>query len=322
MNVFRVRAPMPGFARTALALLPFLLLLVGYLRMSAARLAENPRDKLTPGPAQIAKGWDDVWKLRTEGYVEYKTAPGDTLASVAARRSGSAAFAAEIRGADGALPDGYVPRPGDILRVPRTERRIVVDTISSLKRLGAGVGVAVVVSVVLGILMGAFTPVESLLLHFVGGLAKLPPLAVLPIIFIFQGAGESAKITIIALGIAPTMILDIVQRVREVPQELVTKAYTLGASTFEVVLRVLAPIAWPSVLTSIRLALGPAWVYLIASEAISADSGLGYRIFIVQRQLGMNIILIYVLWIMTLGLAFDALLRGWIAWRCKWAAQP
>ena len=78
---------------------------------------------------------------------------------------------------------------------------------------------------------------------------------------------------------------------------------------------------WPGFLNSIRLSFGPAWVFLIASEAIAADAGLGYRIFVVQRQLGMNVILIYVAIIMLIGLGVDWLMRWFIHSRYKWAHQ-
>ncbi|NNE90140.1 MAG: ABC transporter permease, partial [Verrucomicrobiales bacterium] len=65
--------------------------------------------------------------------------------------------------------------------------------------------------------------------------------------------------------------------------------------------------------------LGPAWVFLIASEAIAANAGLGYRIFVVQRQLGMNIILLYVALIMVIGLIIDGLMRWFIKSRYRWS---
>ncbi len=248
---------------------------------------------------------------------EYTVVEGDTVESLAARFLGEEPDFKDIKPIPGTFPRDLVP--GEVIRVPLTERRLVVDIRASLWRLAQGLGAGVLISLVLGVSMGAFTPVDKTLFGIVAGLAKIPPLAILPIIFIFQGTGESAKVLIIALGIAPTMTLDILLRTKEFPRELIIKAYTLGASTLEIVFKVIVPAIWPQVLNAIRLVLGPAWVYLIASEAIASEAGLGYRIFIVQRQLGMNIILLYVVIIMTLGLLMDTALRWFVSWRYKWA---
>jgi len=308
--MFRVRDRVPSALGFILGVLPFVLILVLYTVASQRRHAENPKDKLMPNLAQIAKGWDDVWRQRVGSYEDVVVAEGDTAASLADRISGDSAFSEEIKG------EVVV---GENVRVPIMERYFLKDTFASLRRLGLGMLIGVGIALTLGLLMGVFTPVEKLLYPVVAALAKIPPLAILPIIFIFQGIGEPAKITIIALGIAPTMILDILMRAKDIATELITKAYTLGASTLEVVFKVVLPQIWPSFLNAIRLALGPAWVFLIASEAIAADAGLGYRIFVVQRQLGMNVILIYVAWIMVIGLAIDAILRLTITRRYGWA---
>lgn len=126
-------------------------------------------------------------------------------------------------------------------------------------------------------------------------------------------------IVLIALGIAPTLTNDIALAGRGVPQSAVVKAYTLGASTTEVAFKVIFPQILPRILDSIRLTIGPAWIFLIASEAISADSGLGYRIYVVQRQLAMNVILPYVLWIALLGVVMDYFIAAISRWGFPWA---
>jgi NitT/TauT family transport system permease protein len=320
--MLRVHAPIPRTLAVFLGIMPFLIVAIVYSHFSAKRLAENPRDKLMPGAKQFAAGWEDITKRRAVGFDDHIVVAGESLESIATRISGAASFAEDIKPSGGAALDDDPPRAlvvGETLRVPRTERRVVTDVKASLRRLGTGLGIGISVALLLGLSMGVNTPIDKTLNGFVSGLAKIPPLALLPIIFIAMGTGESAKIAIIALGIAPTMILDLYMRVREVPSELITKAYTLGASTLEITFKVILAMVWPPFLNAVRLALGPAWVYLIASEAIASEAGLGYRIFVVQRQLGMNVILIYVLLIMLLGLAMDAAIRYLITWRYKWA---
>ena len=197
---------------------------------------------------------------------------------------------------------------------------IVVDTLKSLQRLAWGMGAGLGIAIVLGLAMGIFATAHGLLSPLMTALAKVPPLALLPIIFIFLGVDESSKVVLIALGIAPTLTNDISLAGRAIPRNTVVKAYTLGASTTEIALKVILPQILPRMLDSIRLTIGPAWIFLIASEAISADSGLGYRIYVVQRQLAMNVILPYVIWIALIGVVMDYAILGLTRWRFGWAS--
>lgn len=311
---------MPRTLGYVLGIIPFLIVVGLYFSASEARLKDNPKDKLMPGPKQLVAGWQTVWELKVRSYEEYTVKEGDTALSVV----GNQAYIQYIEDEVFETLDPENPRalvPGEVLRVPMEFERLVLNDVSaSLGRLLKGLAIGIIAAIFLGVGMGAFTPLERAFFPVTAALAKIPPIAILPILFIFLGAtGDTSKIAIIALGIAPTMTLDILLRAKDVPRELITKAYTLGASTTEVVFKVIMPIIWPQVLNAIRLVLGPAWVYLIAAEAISANAGLGYRIFVVQRQLGMNIILIYIAIIMMIGLAMDMGLKAFITWRYKWA---
>jgi NitT/TauT family transport system permease protein len=137
----------------------------------------------------------------------------------------------------------------------------------------------------------------------------IPPLAVLPILFIVAGLGETSKIALIVIGVAPCITRDIAMRVAELPIEQLIKAQTLGASTWQLIVRVVLPQMWPRLIDSLRLSLGSAWLFLIAAEAIASTEGLGYRIFLVRRYLAMDIILPYVFWITLLAFTTDWLLR-------------
>ncbi|UVK40562.1 ABC transporter permease [Mesorhizobium sp. AR10] len=182
------------------------------------------------------------------------------------------------------------------------------DTFASLVRLFAGVGVATLAALCLGVAIGFIPRIRAFLLPFVTVVCVIPPLALLPILFIALGLGETAKITLIALGVAPVMVRDIANRVMELPPELVAKAQTLGGNSWTMVLRLVLPQVTPRLITCVRLALGPAWLFLIAAEAIASTEGLGYRIFLVRRYLSMDVILPYVAWITLLAVITDWLL--------------
>ena len=102
-------------------------------------------------------------------------------------------------------------------------------------------------------------------------------------------------------GVAPFLVRDLSLAVSALPTEQLVKAQTLGASTWQLAIRVVLPQVMPRLLEAVRLSLGPAFLFLISAEAIAADVGLGYRIFLVRRYLAMDIILPYVAWITLLA---------------------
>ncbi|RZM08697.1 MAG: ABC transporter permease subunit, partial [Sphingomonas sp.] len=114
------------------------------------------------------------------------------------------------------------------------------------------------------------------------------------------------------------LIRDLAEHIASLPREQLIKAQTLGANSLQVALRVALPQALPRLIAGLRLSLGPAWVYLISAEAIAADTGLGYRIFLVRRYLSMDIIIPYVAWIALLAILIDVALlqisRRGFAW--------
>lgn len=189
------------------------------------------------------------------------------------------------------------PRTGEIL--------MLVDTVASLERLLAGLAIATIAAVVIGTAVGLLPYLRAIFGGFIAAFSMVPPLAILPILFITVGLGEAAKITLIAIGIAPPLVRDMALRVEDIPRQQVIKAQTLGASTWTMVLRVVLPQTLPRLVEAVRLQLGPAWLFLIAAEAIAAESGLGYRIFLVRRYLSMDVILPYVAWITLLAFLMD-----------------
>jgi NitT/TauT family transport system permease protein len=252
----------------ALGALPFLILIAAYLFSSAARLADNPDDKLLPAPSAFV----------------------ETLKSYAVEED---------------------RRSGEVLWW--------LDTGASLKRLLIALSISALIGIVCGLAIGALPVVRSLLGPFVAALAMIPPLAILPILFITLGLGEVAKIALIVFGVAPCIVRDVSLRAGELPKEQLIKAQTLGASSWLLSTRVILPQLWPRLIDALRLTLGSAWLFLIAAEAIASTEGLGYRIFLVRRYLAMDVILPYVIWITLLAYTMDWLLRTARAKLFPWA---
>lgn len=183
------------------------------------------------------------------------------------------------------------------------------DTAASLFRLWAGLGIATALALVVGLLNGVVPMVRAALTPFVAVLSMVPPLALLPILFIALGLGEVSKIALIVIGVAPILTRDLALSAIALPAEQIVKAQTLAANSWHVAFRIVLPQVMPRLIDSLRLQLGPAFLFLIAAEAISAEGGLGYRIFLVRRYLSMDIIFPYVVWITLLAVLMDLGLR-------------
>jgi NitT/TauT family transport system permease protein len=193
------------------------------------------------------------------------------------------------------------------------------DTRASMERLLTALALSALIGTLLGVAIGVLPYVRVTLAPFVAAVSLIPPLAILPILFIAVGLGELAKITLIIIGVAPVIARDLSLRAGELPREQIVKAQTLGASTWQLVLRVVLPQMWPRLVDALRLTLGSAWLFLIAAEAIASTEGLGYRIFLVRRYLAMDVILPYVAWITLLAFAMDLALKLLRAKAFAWA---
>jgi NitT/TauT family transport system permease protein len=193
------------------------------------------------------------------------------------------------------------------------------DTWASLERLLTALVISALVGLLLGVAIGVLPYLRATISPFVAAVSLIPPLAILPILFIAVGLGELAKVILIIIGVAPVIVRDLAMRSAELPNEQIIKAQTLGASTWQLVVRVVLPQLWPRLIDALRLTLGSAWLFLIAAEAIASTEGLGYRIFLVRRYLAMDVILPYVAWITLLAFTMDWLLKTLRAKAFAWA---
>ena len=180
-----------------------------------------------------------------------------------------------------------------------------VDTFDSLWRLGTGMVVSTLLALTFGIAIGFIPHVRSSLAPYLATFSLIPPITILPILFITFGLGELAKIALIVIGTAPIMIRSTAQAVLDIPREMIIKAETLGASIWQMIWRLVIPQVLPKVIMALRMGLVPAWIFLISAEAIASTTGLGYRIFLVRRYLAMDVILPYVVWITLLAFLLD-----------------
>lgn len=202
------------------------------------------------------------------------------------------------------------------------DRWFMVDAIATGKRLLAGLTVGIGLAVILGILMGCFTPIAAFLNPPISFFAKIPPTAMLAVYFVLFGTGFTFFSAMVALGILPALTLAIHTAVeKDVQMNSINKAYTIGASHSEVVWNVVVRQILPRILQNIELAIGPAMVFLIAAEWLAADVGFGYRLRMQQRLLNMNVVYIYLIFLGSAGFFIDYGLKQLRRKLCPWFGE-
>jgi len=188
-------------------------------------------------------------------------------------------------------------------------------------RLVAGISFGVFVAVALGLLMGCYPPVESFFLPPLAVLAKIPPTAMLAVFFVIVGTGFEYYISMIAFGIIPTLSQTVYEAAKkDVPDELIYKSYTLGASQAELIWNVIYKHILPKILEAARLQIGPSMVYLLAAEYVVGSEGFGYRIKLQGHQLHMDVVYVYLAILGVAGFCFDQLLITIRRKICPWYA--
>jgi NitT/TauT family transport system permease protein len=253
--------------------LSWVLFLVGialYVHLSVARHQENPDDRVAPTAAQLYSG--------------IKTA------------------ALQPAEEDDPLD------PGATLTQQITHSMLWKDTVASSRRFLIALAL-LVPAILLGLHMAIFPYFGAVFQRFVLFFDKIVALSLLPILFIAFGIEEWSKIMLMVIGVAPTLIIDSYNIAKSVPREQIVKAFTLKSTNLDVAYRVVLKQVLPQIINSVRLNLKPLALFLFAGEMIASTDGLAYRIAIMRRHMGMDIILPYVLWVALLLFIVDALLR-------------
>jgi NitT/TauT family transport system permease protein len=316
-NFYRLRTTPGKRISLLLSLILFLVCIKLYYNNSVQRHAENPQDKLVPTGEQLWNGFKKTVfevKIKEEYDVNGDIIKNDSPKTFReARKLDKQAFAdGKFRNRREAWKNGSARE-----YLKQGESLLWQDTMASGRRILISM-VFIFAGIYAGLFMGAFPYAEKVLYRFVLFFDKIPALAVLPILFIVFGLGETSKIALIVIGVAPTIILDTYLKVKEVHDEQLVKGMTLGASQPEIVFRIIFPQIIPKVLDTVRLNFKAVILFLIAGEALAAEAGIGYRIFVVRRYMDMATIFPYVVWISLLAFMVDMAFRAWISRQYQW----
>jgi sulfonate transport system permease protein len=218
----------------------------------------------------------------------------------------------QVASMTGLLPEETLGSPSQIAHAAWTliqSGQLQSALLVSLKRVGGGILLGVTLAVVIGTIAGLSRWGDVLLDPPMQMLKAIPLYGVVPLFIIWFGIGETPKIILIALGVMVPLYLSLSAALRGVPGDLVEVATTLRLNRRERIRHVIVPAALPGTLVGLRLSLAVAWLVLIVSETINADSGIGFIINNARNFLQTNIVVVGLLTYALLGVFTDFLVR-------------
>ena len=179
-----------------------------------------------------------------------------------------------------------LPSPAEVVKsIPELFRRdLVLHTLASLRRIGLGYLLALLIVIPLGILMGSLSLFRASFTPITTAAGYIPIATLVPLTLSWFGTGELQKDIFLAMAFGIYLLPLVMTAVDNVPDVYVKTAYTLGASNHQIISHVLIPIALPDIWSAMRLAFGVGWTYLVLTEVVVMESGLGYLVQISFRR--------------------------------------
>ena len=190
------------------------------------------------------------------------------------------------------------------------KKSFIVDIGVSLYRIYLSFFVACLVAIPLGLLMGCFIKVRALINPTVGGLRYLPAASFVPLLLVYLGPTDTAKMALLFLGCVFFLIALILDNVLAVPKEFIESAQTMGASRRHIVMKVAFRAAAPQIVDSMRNMIAVSWTYLVIAEIVAATDGIGAVMMRGAKFLHIDVIMAGILTIGVLGVLTDLLFRS------------
>lgn len=208
----------------------------------------------------------------------------------------------------GAIKEIFLPKPQNVVRYYIDSARdgsLWENTKISICRITLGFVCAVILGIPAGILVGTFKKFEAVIRPLCEFIRYMPVPAFVPLIMVWIGIGENAKITVIFAGTFFQLVLMVADDALSVPDDLINAGYTLGSGTKNTVFKILIPAMLPRLMETLRMMIGWAWTYLVSAELVAANTGLGYTVLKSQRFLKTDAIFANIILIGLLGLITD-----------------
>jgi len=228
----------------------------------------------------------------------------------------------------GLVPPLFLPPPDAVVRQflavaidGFSDATLLQHAASSLLRITLGFIIAFSIAVPLGLAMGLNRWVKGIFDPAIEFYWPIPPLAYLPLVIIWLGIGEVAKIAIIALAMFAPLVISAQAGVRSVSVGLVQAALSLGATRRQLFWHVVLPGALPEILTGVRIAVGAGWSTLVAAELVAATRGLGFMTLSASEFLVTDVVFVGIFTIAALALGFVFAVRALERWLTPWKGR-
>ena len=226
----------------------------------------------------------------------------------------------------GLINPALVPTPDRVARrfwELLTTARLPLDILMSTQRVVIGVALGIVAAVPVGFLLGWYRNVRTFIDPLMNFFRALPPIALIPLVIVYFGIGELAKIVVLFYASFFAGVIVMYEGIAQISPIYVRVSRTLGATDLEIFRKVIVPLTVPHLLTALRVALGVAWATLVASELIAAQQGLGALIQNASSFFQLDIIYVGIICIgviaLTMDLALRAATRRLVAWQDRLA---
>jgi len=211
-------------------------------------------------------------------------------------------------------PHQIAERFGDLL----LNHGLLVDVLASTRRVFLGVILGIAAAVPVGFLLGWYKSARTFADPMVNFFRALPPIALIPLVIVYFGVDEMAKLVILFYAAFFSGVIVMYEGVSQITPLYIRVAQTLGANQAEIFAKVIVPLTVPHILTALRVALGVAWATLVASELIAAQRGLGAMIQNASTYFLLDVIYVGIICIGCIALVMDLILRRISARLLKW----
>ena len=221
-------------------------------------------------------------------------------------------------------PADFLPSPTDVVKGTIqlfVQHDLGTAILVSTRRIAIAFLLASALALPLGVLMGAFDPVNRFFEPIVAPLRYMPISAFIPLLILWFGIYEKQKIAFLFLGVFVYLLPVVVSAIRAVPEELVQTSLTLGATKAQVIRTVLLPSALPEIFDSFRVMNAISWTYVILAEAVNPEHGLGYMVELARTHQKASWSFAGLLVIGGIGLLTDFLIRSLGALLFRWREE-
>ena len=227
----------------------------------------------------------------------------------------------QLASQSGWLSTRVLPEPWAVVKAFWTLARsgemwqhVATSTGRALSGFAVGGGLALGLGLLTGSLRWAATLLDSTLQM----LRNIPPLALIPLVILWFGIDEGAKLFLVSLGVFFPIYINTFHGIRSVDKGLIEMAQSYGVSGLALYRQVILPGALPQILVGVRFSLGFMWVILIVAETISAQAGIGYMTMNAREFLQTDIVLVGILLYALLGKLADVIAKGLERWWLRW----